>query len=111
MINPGKGQGDGLGGKQDAARPPPRLWKRFDYFLRRPRIASSAPETSARAAAPEAGLISGAIGGPAITELARPTKRSKIPTNFILINVLNPWTISSAFRASPAPRQKSAPVQ
>jgi hypothetical protein len=54
-----------------------------DYFLRRARITSSAPDTSASAVMPEAGLISGTECAPAIRRPERPTNSKTIPTDFI----------------------------
>jgi hypothetical protein len=53
--------------------------------LRLPRITRTAPEASASAATPEAGLISGTIETPAKAKVEKPAKSNTIPTGFTTV--------------------------
>ena len=65
-----------------------RPWRavviRRDYFLRRERITSSPPVNRARAAAPEAGSISGTAATPAKQLTEAPTINSASPSTFFM---------------------------
>ena len=60
--------------------------ERNGYFLRRPRITSNAPETSASALPADAGLISGTAVAKAALPI--PIKSNMYPNSF---NVNPPW--------------------
>jgi len=52
------------------------------YFLRRPFIKTKTPEINASALPAEAGLISGALSGPAKALLAKPMTSNTAPASF-----------------------------